>query len=85
MNNTSALLIEGGRVLGRTPAQSVVRNLGILEGRFVPTSELPADHRVVSARGRVVAPGLIDMHVHLREPGGEHKETIATGATSAGT
>ena len=38
---------------------------------------------VVEAAGLVVAPGLIDVHVHLREPGGEHKETIATGARAA--
>ena len=35
------------------------------------------------ARGWVVTPGLIDIHVHLREPGQEHKETIATGTASA--
>lgn len=40
-------------------------------------------HEVIDAKGRLVAPGLIDMHVHLREPGFEHKETIATGTRSA--
>ncbi|WP_159884011.1 dihydroorotase [Paenibacillus puerhi] len=40
-------------------------------------------HTVVDAAGKLLAPGLIDMHVHLREPGFEHKETIATGTRSA--
>jgi len=42
-----------------------------------------AGHTVVDAAGKLVAPGLIDMHVHLREPGFEHKETIASGTRSA--
>ncbi|PZE22627.1 dihydroorotase [Paenibacillus xerothermodurans] len=42
-----------------------------------------AGHQVIDAAGRLVTPGLIDMHVHLREPGYEHKETIATGTRSA--
>ena len=47
--------------------------------------DLPADGaEVSSSAGLVVAPGLIDMHVHLREPGQEHKETIATGTAAAG-
>ena len=39
--------------------------------------------QVVDAKGRLIAPGFIDLHVHLREPGGEHKETIATGTMAA--
>ncbi|MGH7443401.1 MAG: dihydroorotase [Longimicrobiales bacterium] len=43
----------------------------------------PDDAEVVDVAGLIVCPGLIDVHVHLREPGGEHKETIATGARAA--
>jgi dihydroorotase len=46
-----------------------------------PNSE-PADE-CIDAQGMIVCPGLIDMHVHLREPGGEESETIATGARAA--
>lgn len=44
---------------------------------------VPEDAEVVDCGGRCLAPGLVDMHVHLREPGHEHKETIATGSLSA--
>ncbi|MCL1990902.1 MAG: dihydroorotase [Defluviitaleaceae bacterium] len=42
-----------------------------------------ADAKVIELAGKLVTPGLIDVHVHLREPGGEHKETIATGTAAA--
>lgn len=45
------------------------------------TSSLP--YRIIDARNKIVTPGLIDMHVHLREPGFEHKETIETGCRAA--
>ncbi|HEX7087236.1 MAG TPA: dihydroorotase [Vicinamibacterales bacterium] len=61
------LLIDGDRVA------RVGRNLPVEDG--VQVVEVP--------RGFVVVPGLIDMHVHLREPGQEHKETVATGTRSA--
>ena len=46
-------------------------------------SEDPADIQVIDAQGLVLVPGLLDIHVHLREPGHEYKETIATGAAAA--
>ncbi|SEI71400.1 dihydroorotase [Bhargavaea ginsengi] len=55
------------------------------DGRFSEIGqELPHEgHEVVDGGGRFAAPGLIDVHVHLREPGGEHKETIRTGTEAA--
>ncbi|GAA3323216.1 hypothetical protein GCM10020331_046190 [Ectobacillus funiculus] len=41
------------------------------------------DAQVINIQGHLIAPGFIDVHVHLREPGGEHKETIATGTLAA--
>lgn len=51
-------------------------------GEFEPAFN-PEETRIVDLKGKVVSPGLIDMHVHLREPGEEHKETIATGTKAA--
>lgn len=79
------LLIRGGRVIDPTQKLDAVRDLLIRDGRVASIGEgLEADDaEVFDAAGRVVCPGLIDVHVHLREPGGEHKETIATGAAAA--
>ncbi|HEV2130173.1 MAG TPA: dihydroorotase [Longimicrobiaceae bacterium] len=80
------VLIRGGRVVD--PSQGIDRRLDLLlSGGLVAEvgEELPAqdDAEVIDARGLVVCPGLVDLHVHLREPGGEHKETIASGARAA--
>ncbi|MGH7707126.1 MAG: dihydroorotase [Vulcanimicrobiaceae bacterium] len=79
------LVIRGGRVVD--PAQDIdaAVDLRIRDGRIVELGEhLEAgDAAVFDASGAIVAPGFIDMHVHLREPGQPHKETIATGAAAA--
>lgn len=58
-------------------------DLAILDGHFVATSSLPTDHQVVDLAGKQVLPGLVDLHTHLREPGFEESETVATGSLSA--
>ena len=80
------LLLKGGTVVD--PSQQLEDTLDLLidEGRVVglgtdPKAESRA--RVVEVDGCIVAPGFIDMHVHLREPGREDKETIASGARAA--
>ena len=79
------LRITNGRIID--PAQSIdqVADLWI-KGEFIhgigPQQELHAE-RTIDASGKIVSPGLIDMHVHLREPGREEDETIATGTASA--
>ena len=82
------LLIRGGRVVD--PEQGLDGKLDVLvaEGRVAAVGrELPlpdgAAPRVVDARGWIVAPGFIDMHVHFGEPGYEHRETIASGLAAA--
>lgn len=62
------LVIEGDRI-GRILAPKVWRDIG-------------SDIEVLDGTGKIIVPGLVDMHVHLREPGFEYKETIATGALS---
>ena len=82
----SKLLLKGGRVIdpanGRDGTFDVLLENGVIAriGR-----DLPAEGADVleMSRGWIVSPGLIDIHVHLREPGQEHKETIATGTASA--
>jgi len=79
-------LLKGGTVVDPASGLNGARDLLVDNGRIVKVGQdLPADGaRVLEVpRGTVVVPGLIDMHVHLREPGQEHKETIATGAASA--
>ncbi len=82
-----SLLITGGLVVD--PARNLEQPLDVLVDRgkiaaCEPPGAIPREgRRVIDARGLVVTPGLIDMHVHLREPGEEYKETIATGAAAA--
>ena len=79
------LLIQGGRVVD--PARNIDSQLDILieNGTIVHQGRgLGAEGaQVLDAAGLVVAPGLVDMHVHLREPGFEAKETVATGCAAA--
>ncbi len=78
------LLIRGGRVID--PSQGLDREMDILiQGGQIVEYDPPVrgDEVVIDAKGKIVSPGLIDMHVHLREPGHEDDETIATGTAAA--
>jgi len=81
------LLIANGYVIDPAQVTNTGRNLLIEDGRVVGLSShsdpVPEGAEVFDATGLVVAPGFIDMHVHLREPGHEYKETIASGAAAA--
>ena len=81
------LLIKNGHLIDPAAAENTGMNVLIEDGRvsawIKPTETAPADCEVFDAAGLLVAPGFIDIHVHLREPGQEHKETIATGCAAA--
>ena len=80
----SKILIRNGRVIDPANGVDRVADLLIVDGKIVGLDVPPAgDEETIDATGRIVAPGLIDMHVHLREPGGEDDETIATGTAAA--
>jgi dihydroorotase len=81
----SRLLLKGGRVID--PAQGLDATLDVMiaEGRIekVGPRVQPRGAQVLEMKGLVVCPGFIDIHTHLREPGREDKETIATGTRAA--
>ena len=81
------LLIANGYVIDPAQQINAGRNVLIDEGRVVGlldrSEAAPEDAHVLDATGLIVAPGFIDLHTHLREPGQEYKETIATGAAAA--
>jgi dihydroorotase len=81
----SSLLITNGRVIDPASGFDAVADVLIRDGKIAAVGEgLPAEGiRTFDATGAIVAPGFIDMHVHLREPGIEHAETIETGAKAA--
>jgi dihydroorotase len=76
-----SLHIKGGRVIDPSRGIDEVRDLFTERGIIV--EKKPANVETVDATGKVVTPGLIDIHVHFREPGQSHKETIATGSRAA--
>ncbi|PYL40771.1 MAG: dihydroorotase, partial [Verrucomicrobia bacterium] len=82
----SATIIRNGRVIDPANKRDEIVDLAIVDGRIAQRSEISgqkSEVEEIDAKGLIVAPGLIDMHVHLREPGSSHKETIASGARAA--
>lgn len=80
------ILVRGARIIDPSQQLDAVQDLYLRDGVIVASGRdlgTPDDARVIDAAGLVLAPGLVDVHVHLREPGQEERETIATGAASA--
>lgn len=80
-------LIKGGRVID-PPDQDDIIDIVVENGKIVEIAkDISSDYRgetkAIDATGKIVAPGFIDLHVHLREPGYEYKETIKTGCMAA--
>ncbi len=83
-----SILIRGGRVIDPVSSLDAKADIYIKEGRVEAVKQggkftAPEGTPVFDATGLVVSPGFVDLHAHLREPGQEHKETIATGAKAA--
>lgn len=83
----SALLIRGGRLIDPASGLDATGDLLVTGSAIAALGpvkiEPPEGAEILDAQGCLVVPGLLDIHVHLREPGGEHKETLATGTASA--
>lgn len=88
MPESESILIRGGRIIDPSQNRDAPGDLLIEDGKIaaidqpgkIPTSRA---RKIIEAQGAWVLPGLIDMHVHLREPGLEYKETIETGTRAA--
>jgi dihydroorotase len=78
----SNLVVQGGKIIDPASGRNELADLYVVDGKISATRP-PEDAPVISANGLVVVPGLIDMHVHFREPGQTHKETIASGSRAA--
>src|SRR4051794_21666517 len=80
----SALLLRNGRVIDPANQRDGISDIAIVDGRIAdPATLISGTFEEIDCTGLVVAPGLIDIHVHFREPGQSAKETIATGARAA--
>jgi dihydroorotase len=76
------VLFEGARVVDPATGTDEVRDVVVADGRIAGSEAAQGAERI-DARGLVLAPGSVDLHTHLREPGQEHKETIETGTRAA--
>lgn len=79
----ASLVLAGVRVVDPGTGLDEVRDLAILDGRIADPAQVPAATLRLDATGLVAAPGLCDIHTHLREPGGEGSETIESGTRAA--
>ena len=81
-----SLLIKNGRVVDPASGTDAVQDVSVADGRIHRVGrnlKAAAGIDIIDAAGKVVCPGFIDIHVHLREPGFEYKETIASGTRAA--
>ena len=84
--NGRPILLRGGRLIDPAAHRDERADVLVQDGCIAAAGSglgTPDGALVVDAAELIVCPGLIDLHVHLREPGGEHKETIASGARAA--
>src|SRR6266481_6132611 len=81
-----SIVIRNGRVIDPASSTDALADVLIVDGRIAaigPNLSAPGGAETYNAGGMIVAPGFIDMHVHLREPGFEHAESIESGSRAA--
>jgi dihydroorotase len=86
MSARKTLILKGGRVIDPANGVDGLHDVVIVDGRVervAAPGPAPKGAEVIDVTGKVVCPGFIDIHVHLREPGFEYKETVATGTRAA--
>ena len=76
-------LLKNGRIIDPKNKRDETGDLLVVEGRIAESDQVPENVTEIDARGCWIVPGLIDMHVHLREPGEEYKEDILSGTRAA--
>lgn len=80
------IMLKNGRLIDPVSGRDEVLDIHLVNGRIEKLGKAlpaPSSSQEIDLKGKIIAPGFLDMHVHLREPGFEHKETILTGCTSA--
>ena len=79
------ILIKNGRIIDPSQNLNTFSDILIADGKVIEIKKniSKAANQKIDARGKIIVPGLVDMHTHLREPGEENKETIASGALAA--
>jgi dihydroorotase len=85
-NTSLNLLIRNGRIVDPAAGLDAVGDIWVEDGvirQVGPNLSVAGPHRVIDATGQIVAPGFIDLHTHLREPGFEYKETVETATQAA--
>jgi len=84
MNQDSAILIKNGRIIDPANKVDTKAELLVIGEKVAQIGSVKSDcGNVIDAKGKLVTPGLIDIHVHFREPGDEEEETIASGSAAA--
>ncbi|HEY3346859.1 MAG TPA: amidohydrolase family protein, partial [Nitrospirota bacterium] len=81
-----SILIKGGRVIDPASGTDEILDIYIEDGKIAGVGKgisAPEDAEIIDAAGKLVTPGLIDIHTHLREPGFEYKEDITSGTRAA--
>lgn len=84
MISTKIMVLQNGRIIDPVSGVNTIGDIWIEDGLIIaPEETLPEDCQLFDIHGKWIVPGLIDMHVHLRDPGEEYKETIESGTRAA--